>query len=377
MTKKEFKDKLLLLTYGIVLFVFLMNYNWIGNILGYMGNILLPFIIGIVIAFVLNVIVKMLENSLLKKLKSGKRAISIMLSLVIVFGFIVIMLFILIPQIKNAGEIFLENIPEYQETITSFGEKFGLSKDELGIIDLENNKLKDEIVALISSNSEHIINFSMMFANSLLSAFTNFFVGFIFAIYVLIEKENLARQFKSLFNRLFNKKVYDKILGIIELSNVTFQNFVKVQAFEAFILGFLCFIGMIIFRLPYAATISVLVGFTALIPIFGAFVGCAIGAFLIFMISPFKALMFIIFFLVLQQIEGNLIYPHVVGGKIGLPSIWVLVAVMIGGSIGGIFGMLMGVPVMSIIYSLLKVYVNPPKQKKIDSSQNKPKEVTE
>lgn len=365
MKKSEFRDKLLLITYGVILFVFLMNYNWIGNILGYLGNILLPFAIGTIIAFILNVIVKMLENSLLKKVKSGKRLTSIMLSLIIVFGFLVVMLFILIPQIKNAGEIFIENVPEYQEMITSFGEKFGLSKDELSFIDLENNKLKDELVALISDNTEHIINFSMMFANSLVSGFTNFFVGFVFAIYILIDKENLARQFKKLFSKIFNKKVYDRIFEIVSLSNITFENFVKVQAFEAFILGFLCFIGMIIFRLPYAATISVLVGVTALVPIFGAFIGCAIGAFLIFMISPFKAIMFVIFFLILQQIEGNLIYPHVVGGKIGLPSIWVLVAVMIGGAVGGIFGMLLGVPVMSIVYSLLKVYVNNQGKKKI------------
>ncbi len=365
MAKKDFRDKLLLITYGVILFVFLMNYNWIGNILGYIGNILLPFIIGIIIAFILNVIVKMLEDSVLRKLGSCKRGISIILALLIVFGFVAAMLFILIPQIKNAGMIFIENIPEYQETIYEIGERVGLSDEVLSYIDLENNKIKDDFMSLISDNTEHIINFSMVFANSLLSGLTNFFVGFVFAIYVLIDKENLARQFKKIFKKLLKPSAYDKLLDISKMSNLTFQNFIKVQAFEAFILGFLCFIGMLICRLPYAATISVLVGFTALIPIFGAFIGCAIGAFLIFMISPIKAIIFIIFFLVLQQIEGNLIYPHVVGGKIGLPSIWVLVAVMVGGAIGGIFGMLLGVPVMSIIYSLLKVYVNTNDKKKI------------
>lgn len=369
MTKKDFKDKILLITYGVLLFVFLMNYNWIGNILMYLGNILLPFIIGAIIAFILNVIVKMLEDSILKKTGKYKRGLSILLSLLIVFGFIAIMLFILIPQIKNAGMIFIENIPEYQETIYDIGSKFGLSEETLSYIDLENNKIKDDFLTLLSDNTEHIINFSMMFANSLLSALTNFFVGFVFAIYILIDKENLSRQFKKILNKLFKSSVYDKVLEISRLSNMTFQNFIKVQAFEAFILGFLCFIGMLICRLPYAATISVLVGFTALIPIFGAFIGCAIGAFLIFMINPIKAIIFIIFFLVLQQIEGNLIYPHVVGGKIGLPSIWVLVAVMIGGSVGGLFGMLIGVPIMSIVYSLLKVYVNDKNKKKITTSK--------
>ena len=158
--------------------------------------------------------------------------------------------------------------------------------------------------------------------------------------------------------RLSNKKTYEKIVNVFRLSNITFSNFVKVQVLEAFILGFLCFLGMVILRIPYAATISVLVGFTALIPIFGAFIGCIVGAFLIFMVSPLQSVIFIIFFLILQQIEGNFIYPRVVGGKIGLPSIWVLVAVTLGGSIGGIFGMILGVPIVSVVYSLLRTYVN-------------------
>lgn len=364
MNKKEFKDKMLLITYGILLFVFLLNYKWMSNIVSFIGKIFLPFIIGIIIAFVLNVLVRILEDGPFKKIKKAKRGISIVSSLAMVLGFIVILLFILIPQVKNAGMIFVENIPEYQETISELGEKIGLEQKELEVIDLENNKLKDEFSALISKNSSNIINFSMGFANSLISAITNFFVGLVFAIYVLLEKENLKRQIKKLLHKLCRKDIYEKIINVANLSNVTFANFVKVQFIEACILGFLCFLGMIIFRLPYAATISVLVGFTALIPIFGAFIGCIIGAFLIFMISPIKALGFIVFFLILQQIEGNFIYPRVVGGKIGLPSIWVLVAVMIGGSIGGIFGMLLGVPVLSIIYSLLKVYVNGEKKKK-------------
>lgn len=364
MNKKEFKDKMLLITYAIILFVCLINYKWVGSAISFLANIFYPFIIGIIIAFILNVIVNMLEKYALKHIKKGKRALSIILSLLLVFGFIVIMLNILIPQVKNAGMIFVENIPEYQKTIYSLGEKMGLNSNQLEFINLENNKLKEELTNLIANNSDYILNISFVFANSILSGVTNFFVGLIFAIYVLIDKENLMRQTKKVLNKILPKNIYNKIIDIASLSNTTFQNFVKVQAFEAFILGFLCFIGMLLLGLPYAATISVLVGFTALIPIFGAFIGCIVGAFLIFMISPIKAAIFIIFFLVLQQIEGNLIYPHVVGGKIGLPSIWVLVAVMIGGSIGGVFGMLIGVPVLSIIYSLLKSYVNPKKEKK-------------
>lgn len=358
MESKDFKDKLILITYAVLLFVFLMNYHWISNIFGFLMKILWPFIIGFIIAFMLNVLVKMLENSILKRLKRSKRVVSIVSSLFLVVGFVIVLLFILIPQVKNAGMIFVENIPEYQETIYYLGKEIGLTEKQLAFIDLENDKIREEFTVLLAKNSDVIIDFSMGFANSIISGVTTFFVGLVFAIYVLLDKENLKRQVKKLLSRVCSERVYKKILDISSLSNITFTNFLKVQVLEACILGGLCFLGMVIFRLPYAATISVLVGFTALIPIFGAFIGCIIGTFLIFMVSPVKAMFFIIFFLVLQQIEGNFIYPRVVGGKIGLPSIWVLVAVMIGGSVGGIFGMLLGVPVVSILYSLLRVYVN-------------------
>lgn len=364
MMNKEMKNKLLLVTYAIVLFVLLLNYQWIINFFGTIGNVMMPFIIGAVIAFILNVIVNMLESGVLKKVKKAKRALSIVLSLVIVFGFVVVLLFILIPQLKNAGMIFIENIPEYQETIYEIGTKIGLSKEQLAFFELDNNKLRNELTLLVTENSTNLINMSFGFASSIVEAVTNFFVGLVFAIYVLIEKENLKRQFSKLLNRILNKKKYEKTIEVLSLSNVTFSNFIKVQFVEACILGVLCFIGMICFGLPYAATISVVIGFTALIPIFGAFIGCVLGAFLIFMVSPAQALVFVLFFLVLQQIEGNLIYPKVVGGKIGLPSIWVLVGVIAGGALGGVFGMLIGVPVLSVVYALLKEYVNTPKSEK-------------
>ena len=355
---KKFKEKLLLITYGIVLFVLLINYTWILNVIKFLGKAIFPFVIGFIIAFILNVLIKTIEDKLLKKIKKFKRAISITMSLLIVLDFIVFLLAILIPQLHNAGNIFLDNIPEYQENLYSLGEKIGLSHEHLEFLDLNNNKLKDNAVTFIKNNSDQIIGISMGFASSLVSGITSFFVGLIFAIYLLMDKERLCQQMKKLFRTVSGKKIYDKTAEVLDLSNVTFSNFVKVQVFEAFVLGILCFLGMLLFRLPYAATISVLIGVTALLPIFGAFIGCALGAFLIFMIDPFKAVTFIIFFLVLQQIEGNFIYPKVVGNKIGLPSIWVLVAVTIGGTVGGIFGMLLGVPIVSIIYSLLRIYVN-------------------
>ena len=362
--RKEMKDNLFLITYGIILFVLLMNYEWIFEILGFLGHILTPFVIGMVVALLLNVLVNILEEKALKKLNKYKRVISVVLSILIVVLFIAFLMLILIPQLKNAGTIFAQNIPKYQEPIYSIGETFGLSENELEILNLENNRFKEEISALLSRNSDKILDFSMGFASSVISVLCNTFIGIVFAIYLLIGKETLLDQMKRLFSCLMPKTAYDKLVEVAKLSNVTFSNFIKVQCLEAVILGSLCFVGKLLFRLPYAATISVLVGVTALIPVFGAFIGCVIGAFLIFMINPIKAVTFIIFFLVLQQIEGNFIYPRVVGGKIGLPSIWVLVAVTIGGSVGGVLGMLLGVPFVSVVYSLIKVFVNKRSPKK-------------
>ena len=362
--EKELKNKVLLVTYIFILALLLINYKWLGSTLETILSVLSPFIIGGIIAFILNVIINMLEKGIFKKVKKGKRALSIISSLVIVFGFIVILLFILIPQIKNAGMILVDNLPEYHRNIYLLGEKIGLTDKQLSFLDIDTTKLMKDITIFVTTNSSNLISFSFGFASSIVGAITNFFLGLVFAIYVLIDKENLIRQVKKLLDKVLSKKKYDKVIDFFSLSNRTFSNFIKVQFVEACILGGLCFIGMLLFSLPYAATISVLVGFTALIPVFGAFIGCIIGAFLIFMVSPIQALIFILFFLVLQQIEGNLIYPKVVGGKIGLPSIWVLVAVMAGGSIGGVFGMLLGVPILSILYTLLRDFVNSKKSLK-------------
>lgn len=358
MKEKEFKKDIFLITYGIVLFVLLMNYHWVFDLLSVVTKVFAPFIVGIIFAMLLNVLVNYLEQKVLFKVNKNKRVCSIILSLIIVFGFIAFLILILIPQIKNAGKIFVDNIPEYQKTIHDIGSDFGFSDEDLEFIDLENTNLKKEISGFLTNNSDKIVDFSMGFASSVASIICNFFVGLVFAIYVLLDKEKLLRQFKKVLKCILNEKAYNKFCDVMALSNSIFSSFIKVQFVEAFILGALCLIGMLLFRLPYAATISVLVGVTALVPVFGAFIGCIVGAFLIFMISPIKAFTFIIFFLILQQIEGNFIYPRVVGGKIGLPSIWVLVAVTVGGSLGGILGMLLGVPVVSVLYSMLKVSVN-------------------
>lgn len=367
---KKTREKFLLITYGIVLFVLLINYQWLFKFLNVVCKAFYPFVIGFIIAFILNVLVKSIEEKFLKKMKKYKRLISVSLSLIIIIGFIIFLLAILIPQIHNAGTIFIDNIPEYQENLYSLGEKVGLSHEQLEFLDIEKFKVKEMVMTLIKENKDVLIGASMGVASSVISALTSFFIGLIFAVYLLMDKEHLCEQLKKLLKAISKNNIYNKIVEVVKLSDVTFSNFVKVQVLEAFILGILCFLGMLLLKIPYAATISVLVGVTALIPVFGGFIGCIVGAFLIFMVDPLKSLTFILFFLILQQIEGNFIYPKVVGNKIGLPSIWVLVAVTVGGSCGGVLGMLAGVPIISIIYSLLKVFVNNRFKEKTDTDSN-------
>ncbi len=362
MDKGTFKQKMLLLTYGIVLFVFLLNYNWIVNIIKYIWNVCTPFIYGGIIAFILNVLVNTFEKVLFNKMKKGKRFASITLSIVVVLSILSILMGILIPQIKDAGKIFVDNLPEYKETVYNLGTKWGLSEEVLDVIDFENVDLSKEVSKYLYKHHDNAIPMIFGYASSVMGVFANVVVGLIFAIYLLATKESLSRQIKKLLKKISKKNVYDRTLYIANLTNDRFTNYVKVQVTEACILGLLCFIGMLIFRLPYAAPISVIIGFTALIPIFGSLIGGGVGVFLIFMISPVKSLIFLVFYLILQQVETNAIYPRVVGGKISLPGIWVLVAVTIGGAIGGVLGMLIGVPACSVIYQLIKEYVNGKKE---------------
>lgn len=195
-------------------------------------------------------------------------------------------------------------------------------------------------------------------ATGIVSGVGTFFIGLVFACYILLQQEFLKRQMKKLIFAYLKEKHANRFLQICALTYRTFSNFLTGQCLEAVILGMMFFVSMTILRFPFAVLVGVLIAFTALIPIFGAFIGCVVGAFLILTISPSQAAAFIVLFIVLQQIEGNLIYPKVVGGSIGLPAIWVLVAVTLGGSLFGIVGMLVFIPIVSVVYTLLKEDVN-------------------
>lgn len=355
------KDIRLLVLYTVLLVFGFIYIKEIFSILKYIIKIFMPFIIGVMIAFVLNVLMEVIENKWFKKLnwnKNTKRGISLTLSILIVIGFFIILLLLIIPNLQDTIVIFANNIPDYLSNLKELLLKLNVSDNVINDIMDTLSNLGDSAKEYVLSNSGKIIETTFGIASNVLNAFVNVFIGIVFAIYFLVDKEKISRQFSNIMKAYLPSKSCKKIEDIAELSNRVFANFVSGQCLEAIIIGILCFFGMIILRLPYAGAISVLVGFTALIPVFGAFIGTIIGAFLIFMVNPLQSVIFVIFIIVLQQLEGNLIYPHVVGKSVGLPGIWVLVAVTIGASINGVLGMLLSVPLASILYSILKTDVN-------------------
>lgn len=362
MLNKELKKDILKIIVFTICLIFMFIYiKPVWNFLGIVLKLVTPFIIGLTIAFVLNILVNFLEKKLFNKTKISEKAkhnLSIILSLAIILSFIIFMLLLIIPQIKNTTNLFIDNMPTYQENVIDLLDKIGVNNEIRANIIAKSKDFGEKITIYLKDNSNVIATNILGIASNVVSSVVNLTIGIIFAIYLLLEKEHLLHQIRKVLNAYLPDKKVSKIGSIYHLSNKTFANFVSGQFLEAMIIGILCLIGMLVLRIPYAATISILVGFTALIPVFGAFIGTGIGAFLIFMVNPMKALIFIIFILILQQIEGNLIYPKVMSKRVNLPGIWVLVAVTIGASISGILGMLLSVPIASIAYSILATNVN-------------------
>lgn len=364
--EKYKKDIIKLILFTVIIIFAFIYIKTIGSFLTYLINIFMPFIIGIFIAFILNVLLNFVENKLFKKLNNKnyktwsklKRPVSVIITFIIIITIIVFILGLLIPQLQNTVSLFTKNFDTYKEQTIEILNNFGINSESINNYSTSINNLKNEITSYINNNRNEIMQITIGVASSFLGSITSIIIGIVFAIYILLKKEDLSRQFKKILKAYLPEKYERRIEEIANLSNITFGNFISGQCLEALVIGLLCFIGMLILQIPYPSTISVLVGFTALIPIFGAFIGTFIGAFLIFMVEPFKALIFIIFIIILQQLEGNIIYPKVVGKSVGLPSIWVMVAVTIGASIYGVLGMILSVPLCSILYSIIKTDVN-------------------
>lgn len=361
-----------LIVFTILLYVGLQNTTLFVNAARYLFGLLSPFMIGGCIAFVLNVPMRFFEKNLFarvmkrKENNSGKlkRTLSLILALVVVWSVISIVLFLVVPELyQSIAAIGRElsyasvRIPQLLDEVIAYLPMFEETIDSIkdSILDIDWKAIGSMLLEFFRNGN--ILSNTVSIATSVVSGVTNVIIGIVFAIYILMQKENLGRQFRRLFYAFFPEKIVDRFLEICRLTAVSFNSFLSGQCVEAIILGMMFFITMSLFKMPYALVIAVLIGITALIPMFGAFIGCIVGAFLILIVSPMKALWFIILFLVLQQIEGNIIYPRVVGSSVGLPSIWVLAAVTLGASFGGVLGILFAIPIFSVLYTLLRADV--------------------
>mgnify|MGYP003372204235 FL=1 len=372
-----------IILFTAVIIVCLWKYETVLDILFFVLNILTPFILGGAIAFVLNVPMNFVQRHLFdeERIKKSKvlqkmaRPVSMILVLIAVFGIVAIIMFILIPQLgetfANLGRSIQAFIPQIQEWASRLFNDNKEIMDTVNNLEFDWNKIMDTGINFFKNGAGSVVNSTITAAKSIVSGLTTFFIAFVFAIYILLQKEKLGVQAKKVLFAFVRRGRAEATVEVLSLTYNTFSSFLTGQCVEAVILGSMFAVSMTILKLPYALLVGVLIAFTALIPIFGAFVGCGVGAFLIFMVDPMKALIFVVLFLVLQQIEGNLIYPHVVGNSVGLPSIWVLAAVSIGGSLMGVVGMLIFIPIVSVVYALFReiVYL------KLKKNQIDPKEL--
>ena len=364
MKDKTRKDIIIIISYIALVIFALVNFSKIFAFLGKVISIFSPFLLGIILAFVLNVLNNFIEKKIFGKIKPSKiwnkikRPLCITLSLILVFLTIFFVMNLLIPQLKNSASLFTDTLPAYKEDIIGILDKFDVDESTVNKVGEYLDNFGKVITDYIKGNSKDVITVTTEVATSVVNIISKGIITLVFAIYMIAQKETLSRQINKVMKAYLKPKTINKINTVGTLANKTFSNFVTGQCLEALIFGSLVFVGMLIFRFPYASTIGVLLGFTALIPIFGAFIGTAIGFILIMMVSPVKAILFVVFIIVLQQIEGNLIYPRVVGKSIGLPGMWVLLSVTVGGSIGGILGMLIATPLCSLLYALFTKMVN-------------------
>ena len=366
--RQNIKGLLLVVCGGVAFYCALQNLDVVwGAVRGLLG-ILAPFLLGGALAFVLNVPMRAIERHLLKNSRRGakfRRPLALVLTLLAVLGVLALASLVIGPGIAEAVMSIIREIPAAFDRLQaqlnglseSLTEYLPMIQEWLAGVNIDWESLSRRALAYAQALGTGLVSSGSGLIGGVVSGVSTFVIGLIFSFYILLQKEKLARQGRQVIYGLLPLRQADRTLDILRLASRTFSSFLSGQCLEACILGTLFVVAMTIFRMPYALLVGVLIALTALIPIVGAFIGCAVGALLIAIDNPWMALWFIVLFLVLQQIEGNLIYPHVVGSSVGLPSIWVLAAVTLGGSLMGITGMLFFIPLCSVVYALFRSYV--------------------
>lgn len=364
---KEAKPKPAISEKSVIKYIFLiavlvlciMNIRQIYNMAVRLLGIIFPLILGGVVAYILSIIMTRLEKVLF--INKSKPLVSLLLSLVLILAVIFFVMNMVIPELVRTISTLARIVPEYLNQLTVYlsdDQEFPLTAEFVQGLQIDWESLGQQAVSYAGRGISGIVNSAVSAVSSLLGAVFHFFVAFSFAIYIITGKNKLKRQINRVAAAFIPEVWRNKISILLTTMDGCFSDFIIGQFTEAIILGILCTLGMLLLRFPYATAVGTLVGVTALIPIFGAWIGAVVGALLILVVSPVKAVMFLVFVVILQQLENNLIYPRVVGTSIGLPGIWVLAAITLGGGVGGVVGMLVSVPLTATVYKLMKLAVD-------------------
>ena len=362
--KQTIKSLLLVVCGGIAFYCLLQNLGFAVRGLNWLLGVLAPFLLGGALAFVVNVPMRAIERHMgsgTGKAAKLRRPVALVLTLVALCGVLTLAVNVIGPGVAEAAMSALDRLPaamaELEEWLTKLETYLPQLEAIIIDLDIEWAALSQKVMGVLKNWGSGLLSTGSGFIGGVVSGVTTFVVGLIFAVYLLLQKEKLARQGRQVCYALLPERRADRVLEIVRMANRTFAGFLSGQCLEAVILGTLFVVAMTIFRMPYALLVGVLIALLSLIPIVGAFIGCGVGALLIALTDPWKALAFVVLFLILQQIEGNLIYPHVVGSSVGLPSIWVLAAVTLGGKLMGVLGMLIFIPLCAVLYALFRGHV--------------------
>lgn len=397
LNKKNIRKIRGLILFGALMILGLIKVDLLWGLLVFLVGILRPFIVGGMIAFVINIPMSFFEKKLFgrekqkpkpnKFLVKGSRGISLTLAYLAVVLVITLVIVTVIPQLAGAIRVLTNKIPAFWDQLIAQLEVIFAANpmlievlNDYESLEIDWKSLINTVVNFLQNGVGSMLNSTFSVASSIISSTVNFFISLIFSIYILAQKEKLGNQFDRVLKAYTSHKVYKCTRRVLTLLHRNFSNFITGQCTEAVILGLMFVVSMTLLRFDYAVMIGVLIAFTALIPIVGAFIGCFVGAFLMLVDDPLKAFWFVVLFIVLQQVEGNLIYPHVVGNSVGLPSIWVLAAVTVGGSLMGVLGMLIFIPLLSTVYVLLREDVNRKNHegiRQIDEAVSEPKQPPE
>ena len=376
MTDKTFRNYFFLITFGICLLVGLLNINYLVGYLGLFMNIITPVLIGLGIAFILNIPMTFIETHFLgfmnrfgtkkrrfrskktRDVNKGKRMIAIFLTFLFVIGILAGLITFVIPQVSESADTLMIKLPGYVDSFNNLVDQtlafFNLPATLWSDITIEWDTLMEQFGGLLLSSVPEIFSFT----KNITVGFFNVIMGIVISIYLLADKENLLALKDKLIYAYVRKDRADFIQDVSVTANQVFHGFIAGQITEAFILGFLCTAGLAIVQIPYALLIGVLVGMTSVIPVFGAFLGAVPSAFILLVVNPIYCLAFVIYIIVLQQVESNVIYPRVVGGSIGLSGLWVLVGMIIGGSLFGFLGIILGIPSFAVFYAVFRKITN-------------------